>query len=104
MREERQFYINGKWTNPIEGKDFPVIDPSTEEACATISLGGEADAEPEGTLGDAYLYQRVEVVGAPDARTPGGRRVGEAGPSPCGRHAEHRWASSASGIHAWPGA
>ena len=44
MREERQFYINGKWTDPIDGKDFPVIDPSTEEPCATISLGGEADA------------------------------------------------------------
>ena len=45
MREERQFYINGKWTDPIDGKDFPVIDPSTEEPCATISLGGQADAE-----------------------------------------------------------
>ena len=41
--DARKFYINGSWVDPIEGQDFAVIDPSTEESCATISLGGLAD-------------------------------------------------------------
>ena len=44
MQHARQFFIDGKWTDPIDGTDFPVIDPSTEEVCETISLGGKADA------------------------------------------------------------
>ena len=43
MLEKRQFYINGAWVDPIDGKDHHVIDPSTEEPCAVISLGGTAD-------------------------------------------------------------
>ncbi len=44
MLDKRKFYINGTWVAPIEGTDFEVINPSNEEAFATISLGGEADA------------------------------------------------------------
>ena len=36
-------YINGKWVTPQQGTALEVIDPSTEDAFATISLGGEAD-------------------------------------------------------------
>ncbi|MFC3613114.1 aldehyde dehydrogenase family protein [Lutimaribacter marinistellae] len=43
MIEKRQFYINGKWVDPAQPNDFQVIDPSTEEPCAVISLGSEAD-------------------------------------------------------------
>ena len=43
MLEKRDFYINGAWVKPIEARDCPVIDPSTEEPCAIISLGSEAD-------------------------------------------------------------
>ncbi|WP_417206300.1 aldehyde dehydrogenase family protein [Antarctobacter sp.] len=43
MIEKRQFYINGAWVEPLAGTAHEVIDPSTEEACAVISLGGEAD-------------------------------------------------------------
>ena len=43
MIEKKQFYINGAWVDPIDGRDHPVIDPSTEEPCAVISLGGQAD-------------------------------------------------------------
>ncbi len=43
MLEKRDFYINGAWVAPQAGTDFDVIDPSTEEACAVISLAGEAD-------------------------------------------------------------
>lgn len=43
MPKSTEFYINGQWVNPAAPHDFPVIDPSTEEVCATISLGGETD-------------------------------------------------------------
>ncbi|WP_425044429.1 aldehyde dehydrogenase family protein [Primorskyibacter sp. S87] len=43
MIEKREFYINGKWAAPSAPNDFNVIDPSTEEPCAVISLGSEAD-------------------------------------------------------------
>lgn len=43
MIEKRDFYINGQWVAPSQANDFAVIDPSTEEACAVISLGSEAD-------------------------------------------------------------
>ena len=43
MIEKRNFYINGAWVAPRDGKDCLVIDPSTEEPCAVISLGGHAD-------------------------------------------------------------
>ncbi|MGR3320931.1 MAG: aldehyde dehydrogenase family protein [Pseudooceanicola sp.] len=45
MIEKRQFYINGAWVDPKDGTDHQVIDPSTEEPCAVISLGGQADVD-----------------------------------------------------------
>ena len=45
MQNMRNFYIDGAWVAPREGTDFPVYNPATEEAYATISLGGAADAE-----------------------------------------------------------
>lgn len=45
MLDKRQFYINGKWVNSEDGKDFEVINPSNEEAYAVISLGGNKDSE-----------------------------------------------------------
>jgi aldehyde dehydrogenase (NAD+) len=43
MIEKRDFYINGRWVAPAVPRDCEVIDPSTEEVCAVISLGSEAD-------------------------------------------------------------
>jgi len=43
MLEKREFYINGKWVSPAKANDLEVINPSNEEPCAVISLGGEAD-------------------------------------------------------------
>ena len=43
MLDKRQFYINGAWVDPIARSDLEVVDPSTEDPCAVISLGGEAD-------------------------------------------------------------
>jgi aldehyde dehydrogenase (NAD+) len=43
--EKREFYINGGWVSPAQGNDLNVIDPSNEEPCAVISLGGQADTD-----------------------------------------------------------
>ena len=45
MRDCRQFYINGEWISPEKPHDFEVINPATEEAVATISLGSAADVD-----------------------------------------------------------
>lgn len=45
MIEKREFYINGQWVAPTTARDLPVIDPSTEEPCAVISLGDQADTD-----------------------------------------------------------
>ncbi len=43
IEEKKEFYINGEWIKPSKPKDLEVIDPSTEEVCAVISLGSEQD-------------------------------------------------------------
>lgn len=45
MIERRQFYIDGAWVDPVEGRDVQVIDPSTEMPCAVISMAGRADVD-----------------------------------------------------------
>jgi aldehyde dehydrogenase (NAD+) len=45
MKNCRQFYIDGQWVSPNQIRDFPVINPATEEPIATISLGSAADVE-----------------------------------------------------------
>ncbi|MGR3836793.1 MAG: aldehyde dehydrogenase family protein [Cognatishimia sp.] len=45
MLEKRQFYINGSWVDPVSQNDLVVMNPSTEEACAVISLGNTADTD-----------------------------------------------------------
>ncbi|MFC7705718.1 aldehyde dehydrogenase family protein [Plastorhodobacter daqingensis] len=45
MIEKKSFYINGEWVAPVAAHDHEVIDPSTEEVCAVISLGGQADTD-----------------------------------------------------------
>jgi aldehyde dehydrogenase (NAD+) len=43
MLDKKKFYINGEWVSPKKPNDFNVTDPSTEEDCAVISLGGVED-------------------------------------------------------------
>jgi aldehyde dehydrogenase (NAD+) len=45
MKDCRQFYIDGKWVNPIRMRDFEVINPASEEPIATISLGSASDVD-----------------------------------------------------------
>lgn len=45
MLDKREFYINGQWVAPAESHDLDVINPSTEEVCAVISLGSQEDTD-----------------------------------------------------------
>ena len=45
MIEKRDFYINGAWVAPSQANDRTVINPSTEEPFAVISLGSQADTD-----------------------------------------------------------
>lgn len=45
MSHHLQFYINGTWVDPVTLRTHPVINPSTEQACATIAMGSAADVD-----------------------------------------------------------
>jgi aldehyde dehydrogenase (NAD+) len=45
MKDYRKFYIDGQWVDPAQPHDFVVVNPATEEAIATISLGSAADVD-----------------------------------------------------------
>ncbi|KFE34024.1 aldehyde dehydrogenase family protein [Thioclava atlantica] len=45
MIEKREFYIDGQWVAPQAARDYQVIDPATEDPCAVISLGDQADTD-----------------------------------------------------------
>ncbi len=45
MQHERQFYIDGKWVDPVKPALLDVIDPSTEEALTQIAVGSAADVD-----------------------------------------------------------
>jgi aldehyde dehydrogenase (NAD+) len=45
MLEKKHFYIDGDWVAPLEARELPVIDPSTEQPCAVISIGGNDDTD-----------------------------------------------------------
>lgn len=45
MTHALQFYIDGAWVDPITPKTLDVVDPSTEEPFARISLGSAADVD-----------------------------------------------------------
>jgi aldehyde dehydrogenase (NAD+) len=45
LKQLEQFYINGKWIDPVTPKTMQVINPSNESVCATISIGSEADVD-----------------------------------------------------------
>lgn len=61
MIEKRDFYINGQWVAPSQANDCEVIDPSTEAACAVISLGSEADTNAAVAAAKAALPGWMET-------------------------------------------
>jgi len=70
MREYKQFYINGEWVAPSTPNDFDVFDPATEEVCAVISLGNEADVDRAvaaakaafETFSQTSIEERIELL------------------------------------------
>ncbi len=70
MREYKQFYINGKWVDPVTPNDLDVINPATEEVCAVISLGSEADVDLAvaaakaafASYGQSSRQERIELL------------------------------------------
>ena len=45
MLQKTDFYIGGKWVPPYQKNDCPVVNPSSEEAFAIISLGTKRDLD-----------------------------------------------------------
>ena len=45
MSNNGKFYINGEWVEPQGSETIEVINPATEEAIGTISLGNHADVD-----------------------------------------------------------
>ena len=45
MLEKLQFYIDGKWVDPVEPRTLDVINPATEEVYGRISIGSAADVD-----------------------------------------------------------
>ncbi|ARU04785.1 aldehyde dehydrogenase family protein [Comamonas serinivorans] len=45
MKDHLQFYIDGRWVDPVTPRTLDVINPSTEEAFARISMGSAADVD-----------------------------------------------------------
>src|ERR1700684_1116477 len=43
--DNRQFYIDGAWVDPVEPKQFTVINPATEQAAGVISMGSAQDVD-----------------------------------------------------------
>ncbi len=68
MLDKRQFYINGAWVDPAAKNDCDVIDPSNEEPCAVISLGGQADTDAAVAAANAAFEGWAE--------TPAAERIG----------------------------
>ncbi len=45
MYDNRRFYIDGAWVDPIEATEFKVINPATESVAGVISMGGPKDVD-----------------------------------------------------------
>ena len=43
--DQRQFYIDGAWVDPVDPRPWDVENPATEETIATVSLGNAADVD-----------------------------------------------------------
>ncbi len=55
MLDKRKFYIDGAWVSPAVPNDFDVINPSNEEVCGVISIGGQIDTDKAVSAAKAAL-------------------------------------------------
>ena len=77
MKDCRQFYIDGQWVDPAKAHDFTVINPATEEAIATISLGSSTDVDRAVAAAKRAFesYSETTPWGTLGASAPGPRSV-----------------------------
>ena len=45
MANTAQFYIDGRWVDPVVAKTIEVIDPATEQPFARLAMGSAADVD-----------------------------------------------------------
>ena len=64
MIERKQFYIDGKWVDPLQGTDHNVINPTTAAPCGIISLGGQADTDAAVAAAKAALPAWMDTPAA----------------------------------------
>jgi aldehyde dehydrogenase (NAD+) len=43
--QDRQFYIDGQWVDPVSPRQFEVINPATETVAGVISMGSSKDVD-----------------------------------------------------------
>jgi aldehyde dehydrogenase (NAD+) len=43
--DNRHFYIDGQWVDPVEPKEFQVINPATEAIAGVVSMGSARDVD-----------------------------------------------------------
>jgi aldehyde dehydrogenase (NAD+) len=43
--DNRQFYIDGRWVDPVEPREFQVINPATEAVAGVVSMGSGKDVD-----------------------------------------------------------
>ena len=63
--DNRQFYIDGAWVDPVESKELKVINPATEEIAGVISMGSSKDVDRAGAAATA----RSTSIRAPPPQT-----------------------------------
>jgi len=72
MRNYTQFYIDGRWVDPIAPRTAQVVNPATEEVSGTISLGSAADVDKAvaaarrafATFGETSAKERLDLLEA----------------------------------------
>ncbi|PNU04230.1 aldehyde dehydrogenase family protein [Novosphingobium guangzhouense] len=72
MRNYTQFYIDGRWVDPVTPKTAEVINPATEEVSGEISLGSPADVDLAvaaarrafTTYGESSVKERLDLLEA----------------------------------------
>jgi aldehyde dehydrogenase (NAD+) len=72
MRNYTQFYIDGRWVDPVSPKTADVINPATEEVSGQISLGSPADVDRAvvaarrafPAYGESSVGERIELLEA----------------------------------------
>ena len=64
--DNRQFYIDGAWVDPIEAKELKVINPATEQVSGVISMGSAKDVD-RAVAAARRAFERYSVS-TPDQR------------------------------------